>query len=74
LLGFEDDMRRYHGAAAMFRDLGIQSVRLLTNNPAKVEALRAEGLDVERLPVHIEPGAHNSEYIRTKRKRMGHLP
>ena len=74
MLGFEDDLRAYHAAAAMFRDLGIQSLRLLTNNPAKVEALRNEALSVERVPVTIEPGAHNKDYIHTKRQRMGHLP
>jgi GTP cyclohydrolase II len=74
LLGFEDDLRAYHAAAAMFRDLGIQSLRLLTNNPAKVDALHKEGLEVERVPVSVEPGDHNKDYIDTKRARMGHLP
>jgi GTP cyclohydrolase II len=74
LLGFEDDLRAYHAAAAVFRDLGVQSLRLLTNNPAKVEALHKEGLTVERVPVNIEPGHHNKDYIHTKRQRMGHLP
>ena len=74
MLGFEDDLRAYHAAAAVFRDLGIHSLRLLTNNPAKVEALQKEGLTVERVPVNIEPGHHNKDYIYTKRVRMGHLP
>jgi GTP cyclohydrolase II len=74
LLGFEDDLRRYHVASAVYRDLGIESLRLLTNNPSKVEALEAEGLSVERVPVSVELGAHNSDYIHTKRHRMGHLP
>jgi GTP cyclohydrolase II len=74
MLGFEDDLRAYHVGAAMLRDLGVQSLRLLTNNPAKVEALRGEGLSVERVPVPIEPGVHNRDYIHTKRRRMGHLP
>jgi GTP cyclohydrolase II len=73
LLGFEDDLRRYHVATAILAELDIRSVRLLTNNPEKVEALRAEGLDVERVPVHIEPGAQNLDYLSTKRRRMGHL-
>jgi GTP cyclohydrolase II len=74
MLGFEDDLRAYHAGAAMFRDLGVQSLRLLTNNPAKVDALRAEGMTVERVAVQIEPGTHNKDYIHTKRNRMGHLP
>ncbi len=74
LLGFDDDLRQYHVATAILSELEIRSVRLLTNNPGKVEALRAEGLEVERVPVHVPPGEENAEYLRTKRKRMGHLP
>ena len=74
LLGFEDDLRQYYAASAMLRDLQVRSVRLLTNNPQKVEALRAEGIQVERVPVHIEAGSENEEYLLTKRLRMGHLP
>ncbi|MET0341141.1 MAG: GTP cyclohydrolase II [Polyangiales bacterium] len=73
LLGFADDLRRYHVATAILAELNIKSVRLLTNNPGKVEALRAEGLEVERVPVRIEPGSENQGYIDTKRDRMGHL-
>jgi GTP cyclohydrolase II/3,4-dihydroxy 2-butanone 4-phosphate synthase/GTP cyclohydrolase II len=74
LLGFEDDLRQYYAASAMLRDLGVISVRLLTNNPQKVEALRAEGINVERVPARIEAGSDNEEYLATKRARMGHLP
>ena len=74
LLGFDDDLRQYHAASAMLRDLEVRSVRLLTNNPQKVEALRAEEIAVERVPVHIEAGSENEEYLQTKRLRMGHLP
>jgi GTP cyclohydrolase II len=74
LLGFEDDLRRYHAATAILRDLEVRSLRLLTNNPEKVEALRAEGMLVERVPVRIEAGLDNEHYLRTKRARMGHLP
>lgn len=74
LLGFEDDLRQYHAANAILRDLGVRSVRLLTNNPEKVAALRAEGTLVERVPVRIEPGHENRQYLQTKRRRMGHLP
>ena len=74
MLGFEDDLRRYHVATAILAELKIESVRLLTNNPRKVDALRAEGLEVERVAVQIEPGLENEGYISTKRDRMGHLP
>ena len=73
LLGFEDDLRQYHAATAMLADLGVRSVRLLTNNPEKVQALRAAGMVVERVPVRIEAGLDNEGYIKTKRARMGHL-
>lgn len=74
LLGFEDDLRGYHVATEMLADLGASSVVLLTNNPDKVEKLRADGVVVSgRLPVHIEPNEHNRDYLLTKRARMGHL-
>lgn len=74
MLGFEDDLRRYHVAADMLADLGARSVVLLTNNPDKAEKLRADGVVVrDRLPVHIPPNEHNRDYLLTKRARMGHL-
>jgi GTP cyclohydrolase II/3,4-dihydroxy 2-butanone 4-phosphate synthase/GTP cyclohydrolase II len=74
MLGFEDDLRRYHIAADMLDDLGVTSIVLLTNNPDKVEKLRADGVAVaDRLPVHIEPNEHNRDYLLTKRARMGHM-
>ncbi len=74
LLGFEDDLRDYRVATEMLAELGAHSVVLLTNNPDKVEQLRADGVVVSgRLPVHIEPNEHNRDYLLTKRARMGHL-
>jgi GTP cyclohydrolase II/3,4-dihydroxy 2-butanone 4-phosphate synthase/GTP cyclohydrolase II len=74
MLGFEDDLRRYHVATDMLADLGVRSVTLLTNNPAKVDALREDGVEVSgRLPVHIPPNEHNRDYLLTKRARMGHM-
>ena len=73
MLGLPDDTRRYHVAAFMCADLGIRSVRLLTNNPEKVRRLRADGVPVrERLPVHIAPNEHNQGYLLAKSRRMGH--
>lgn len=74
MLGFEDDLRGYRVATDMLADLGVRSVVLMTNNPDKVEKLRADGVTVSgRLPVYIEPNEHNREYLLTKRARMGHL-
>lgn len=73
LLGFADDLRRYHVATAILHEYGITSVRLLTNNPEKVEALKEAGLTVERLPVRIDAHSHNEGYLSAKKLRMGHL-
>jgi GTP cyclohydrolase II len=73
-LGFEPDERSYRAAAVMLGHLGIQRVRLLTNNPAKVEALSREGIEVvERVPHAIAPTPHNHAYLATKARRSGHL-
>lgn len=73
-LGFADDERDYGTAAAMLRALGADKVRLLTNNPAKVEGLEAEGIAVvERVAHHLPVNPHNADYIETKRRRSGHL-
>ena len=73
-LGFAADARKYHVATAMLQDLGAVSVRVLTNNPAKVEALRADGVTVTgRVPMDVIPNQHNRGYLDTKRQRMGHL-
>ncbi len=73
LLGLPDDLRKFDIAAFMLGDLGVRSVVLLTNNPLKVRSLRSEGVHVvRREPVHIEPNAHNVDYLRTKGRRMGH--
>jgi GTP cyclohydrolase II len=74
LLGFEPDERSYRAAAVMLGHLGIGRVRLLTNNPVKVEALKREGIDVvERVPHAIAPTRHNHAYLATKARRSGHL-
>jgi GTP cyclohydrolase II len=73
-LGFADDERGYGMAAAMLRALGIDSVRLLTNNPAKVAGLEREGIQVvERVAHHMPTNPHNADYIATKKKRSGHF-
>jgi GTP cyclohydrolase II/3,4-dihydroxy 2-butanone 4-phosphate synthase/GTP cyclohydrolase II len=73
-LGFAPDLRRYHVAAQMLADLGVVSVALMTNNPAKVDALRADGVSVVRRIEHVvAPHAGNVDYLRTKQVRMGHM-
>ncbi|HTA93647.1 MAG TPA: GTP cyclohydrolase II [Polyangiaceae bacterium] len=72
-LNLPDDARRYDAVAAMLVWLGIHSVHLMTNNPAKVEGLRALGVTVrERVPVVIEAQPFSSAYLATKRSRMRH--
>ncbi|MEE8394027.1 MAG: GTP cyclohydrolase II, partial [Rhodospirillales bacterium] len=73
-LGFDADERVYLPAAQMLRHLGYQNVRLLTNNPAKVEALSACGVVVsERVPHAFPSNKHNETYLRTKAGRGGHI-
>ena len=61
-------------AAAMLRALGIDRVRLLTNNPAKMEGLAREGIAVvERVAHHMPTNPHNADYLEAKKKRSGHL-
>ena len=73
-LGFPADLRNYREAALILRDLGIQRLRLLTNNPRKVEALSNCGFEiVERIPLEIPPNEHNRRYLETKRDKLGHL-
>jgi GTP cyclohydrolase II len=72
-LGLPDDSREYAQSAALLRALGVRSVRLMTNNPAKVEALRALGIEVRgRIPVVIAPNPHSRAYLEAKRDRMHH--
>jgi GTP cyclohydrolase II len=73
-LGFGDDERDYAHAAAMLRALGIDRVRLLTNNPAKMDGLNAAGIAVvERVAHHMPANPHNADYLAIKRKKSGHL-
>ncbi|KMS70995.1 3,4-dihydroxy-2-butanone 4-phosphate synthase [Streptomyces viridochromogenes] len=72
-LGLPADARDYGAGAQILVDLGVHSVRLLTNNPDKTDALTGHGLKVtEREPMPVQAGEHNLTYLRTKRDRMGH--
>lgn len=72
-IGAPIDARDYSMAACILDDLGFKRIRLMTNNPEKVTALEAAGIEVaERIPLVIEPGPHNERYLETKRRRMRH--
>lgn len=74
-LGFDADSRRYDVAGAILEDLGVQSVRLLTNNPLKMAGLRAVGVKVvERVSHWVAENQHNAAYLAVKRRKMGHHP
>lgn len=73
-LGFEPDLRDYGIGAQILCDLGLSSIRLLTNNPRKIVALQGFGLEVvERVPIIVKPNRRNIGYLVTKRDRLGHL-
>jgi 3,4-dihydroxy 2-butanone 4-phosphate synthase/GTP cyclohydrolase II len=73
-LGLPVDSREYGIGAQILVDLGVSSLRILTNNPAKYGGLDGFGLNIiERVALESRPTEHNIEYLRTKRERMGHL-
>ncbi|GAB4389082.1 GTP cyclohydrolase II [Albidovulum sp.] len=73
-LGFEDDERDFRIGAAILRRLGFSAVRLLTNNPAKIRMMEANGIAVaERVPLRVGETAHNRAYLATKARKSGHL-
>lgn len=73
-LGYPIDRREYGAAAAILADIGLTRIRMLTNNPAKVEGMRASGIEViERVPHHVGAHPENEAYRRTKVARMGHI-
>ncbi|MER5967698.1 bifunctional 3,4-dihydroxy-2-butanone-4-phosphate synthase/GTP cyclohydrolase II [Streptomyces sp. NPDC002057] len=72
-LGLPADARDYAAGAQILADLGVRSLRLMTNNPDKIDALTRHGLTVQgREPMPVTAGEHNLRYLRTKRDRMGH--
>lgn len=73
-LGYEMDLREYGLGAQILADLGLKTIRLLTNNPRKVVGLEGYGLEIiEQVPIKIKPNPHNARYLETKRKKLGHL-
>jgi len=73
-LGFEDDERDFRIGAAILKEMGFSSVRLMTNNPAKLRMMQACGITVtERVPLKAGETRHNADYLATKAKKSGHL-
>jgi 3,4-dihydroxy 2-butanone 4-phosphate synthase / GTP cyclohydrolase II len=74
-LGFKPDLRDYGIGAQILLDLGLSRIRLLTNNPKKIVGLEGYGITIAgREPLRVAPGEHNSHYLDTKRRKLGHLP
>ena len=72
-LGLPADLRDYGIGAQILKDLGLSSIRILTNNPKKIIGMEGYGLSVtEQVPIHAEPNSHNRSYLRTKQEKMGH--
>jgi GTP cyclohydrolase II len=73
-LGYENDYRQYRLPAEILRQLGVTSVRLISNNPDKVAAVESAGVPVvERVSAEVEAYEHSENYLRTKKEKMGHL-
>jgi len=73
-LGYGMDLREYGLGAQILVDLGLKTIRLLTNNPKKVVGLKGYGLTItEQVPIRVKPNPHNEKYLKTKREKLGHL-
>ena len=73
-LGFKADQREFRLPVKILESLGVQNVRLLSNNPDKIAALEKAGIKVsERVPCEVAPSTHAEDYLRTKKQKLGHL-
>ena len=72
-LGLEVDKREYGAGARILRELGLTTIRVLTNNPKKLQGLEGFGLKItEQVPIRAKPNEYNREYLKTKKEKMGH--
>jgi GTP cyclohydrolase II len=73
-LGFDPDLRDYEWPGRILQHFGVTQVRLMSNNPKKIEAMESTGIEVvERVPIVAQPRETREEYLRTKKEKMGHL-
>lgn len=73
-LGFDADLRQYECCAEIIKQLGLRKVRMMSNNPDKIAALRSAGIEiVERVPIELEPRATSINYMKTKKEKLGHM-
>ena len=73
-LGFDADSRDYELCAALLLEFGIDRIRLMSNNPRKLEGLAAAGIrEIERVPIEIPPSDSSERYLRTKKDKLGHI-
>lgn len=73
-LGFKPDMRDYTAGAEILADLGVKKIRLLTNNPKKIDGLKKYGLEIaERVPLQVSLTKDNEKYLRAKKEKLGHI-
>ena len=73
-LGYEADLRLFQMPAEILKQLGVKRVRLLSNNPQKLNSLTSAGIEVtERVPCEVEPQSHSESYLKTKKEKLGHL-